>query len=403
MADGADLPEYEDHVQRMEKKPARVVILGASDLQLPLIEKAKSLGYETHVFAWAAGDVGERAADVFYPISLTETERILAVCRRLRPAAVATIASDLAAVTAVKLTNALGLPGNPPDTALLAANKAAMRAAFAKAGLPTPWFRKLRRGDPLPDPGDIPFPVVVKPTDRSGSRGIFQLTSPDRLAESVAFAREESFEKAAILEAFIEGKEYSCECISENGKHEMLAVTEKYTTGAPHFIEIGHIQPSGLSKETEAAVQKVVFRALDALRIRTGASHTEFKITPAGEIRLIEAGARMGGDCIGSDLVHLTTGFDYLKMVLDDALGNPLDRTKGDTVPAAAVRYILTQADWNHYQLLKQTHPEAILRENLHFDPSLPVVDSASRSGFYIVKASSRAEAQSLSDLNEAD
>ena len=183
----------------------------------------------------------------------------------------------------------------------------------------------------------------------------------------------------------------------------MLAVTEKYTTGAPHFIEIGHIQPSGLSKETEAAVQKVVFRALDALRIRTGASHTEFKITPAGEIRLIEAGARMGGDCIGSDLVHLTTGFDYLKMVLDDALGNPLDRTKGDTVPAAAVRYILTQADWNHYQLLKQTHPEAILRENLHFDPSLPVVDSASRSGFYIVKASSRAEAQSLSDLNEAD
>ena len=380
----------------------RVVILGASDLQLPLIEKAKSLGFETHVFAWAANDVGEKAADVFHPISLTETEEIIRVCREIRPAAVASIASDLAAVTAVKLAQALGLPGNPPETAVLASNKAAMRDAFQRAGLPTPWHWKIRQGDPLPPASQLPFPLIVKPTDRSGSRGIFRLETPEGLAAAVAFAQGESFERAAILEEYMEGKEYSCECISEDGKHTALAVTEKYTTGSPHFIEIGHIQPSGLSPETEDRVRCAVFRALDALHVRTGASHTEFRITPDGEIRLIETGARMGGDCIGSDLVPRTTGFDYVKMVLDAALGWQLDRSPAlQAVPAAAVRYLLNRQDLDHYTLLKREHPEAVLREHIHFDPSAPVTDSASRKGFYILQASSREQAQQLADLRD--
>ena len=380
----------------------RVVILGASDLQLPLIEKAKSLGFETHVFAWAANDVGEKAADVFHPISLTETEAILRVCRELRPAAIATIASDLAVVTATRVGQALGLPGNPPETAVLASNKAAMRDAFQRAGLSTPWHWKIRQGDPLPPASLLPFPLIVKPTDRSGSRGIFRLETPEGLAEAVAFAQGESFERAAILEEYIEGKEYSCECISEAGRHIALAITEKYTTGAPHFIEIGHIQPSGLLSETEERVRCAVFRALDALQIRTGASHTEFRITPQGEIRLIETGARMGGDCIGSDLVPRTTGFDYVKMVLYAALGRPLDRTRILwPAPAAAVRYLLNQKDLEHYEWLKRERPETVLREHIHFDPSAPVTDSASRKGFYILQASSREQAQQLADLRD--
>ena len=382
--------------------PDKIAIIGASDLQLPLIWKAKADGLETHVFAWKANDVGEREADYFYPISITEIDQITEVCRSIRPVAVASIASDLAAIAVTKIAHALGLPGNPPETAVLASNKAAMRDAFQRAGLPTPWHRKISEGEPLPAASLLPFPLIVKPTDRSGSRGIFRLETPEGLAEAVAFAQGESFERAAILEEYIEGKEYSCECISENGKHTALAVTEKYTTGSPHFIEIGHIQPSGLLPETEERVRCTVFRALDALHVRTGASHTEFRITPNGEIRLIETGARMGGDCIGSDLVPMTTGVDYVKMVLDAALGKPLDRTKTlRPVPAAAVRYLLNQEDLDHYMRLKREQPEAVLRERVHFDPSGSVVDSASRKGFYILRAFSREQAKRLADLRE--
>ena len=81
------------------------------------------------------------------------------------------------------------------------------------------------------------YPVIVKPTDRSGSRGIMRVESEAGLAGAVDTAMAYSFEQKAIVEEFIEGEEYSCECISFGGRHTMLALTQKFTTGVPHYIE----------------------------------------------------------------------------------------------------------------------------------------------------------------------
>ena len=240
-----------------------IAIIGASDLQLPLIEKAKDMGYETHVFAWAAGDVGEAAADHFYPISITEIGEITEQCRQIRPAAVVTIASDLAAITVNKVANALGLPANPPETAVIATNKYEMRRTFVNAGIPTPRFLRVQADGDLKEALRMRLPVIVKPTDRSGSRGIYKLTSFDGLWESVEKSCAESFERCAIIEEFIEGEEYSCECISQEGTHHCLAITKKFTTGAPHFIETGHMEPSGLDEQTCRRVREQVFKALE--------------------------------------------------------------------------------------------------------------------------------------------
>ena len=383
------------------KTNERVVIIGASDLQLPLIEKAKEMGLETHVFAWAAGDVGETAADHFYPISIIETDRILEECRRIKPSAVVTIASDLAAVTVNKVANALGLPANPPETAVIAANKYEMRKAFMQANLPVPAFVRAGVEDDLTPVYDMDLPVIVKPTDRSGSRGIYKLTSLEMLKEKVSASCGESFEKKAIIEEYIEGEEYSCECISQDGIHHFLAVTKKFTTGAPHFIETGHLEPAGLSNETCEKVKETVFKALDALHVRCGASHTEFKINEkTGEIRLIETGARMGGDCIGSDLVRLSTGYDFVKMVIDTGLGRPIDWTRQKPEKAAAVRYIMNGKDLEHYQKLSGSCPEHIVRASqIHFEDTRVITDSSRRFGFYIVKADTGEEACRLAGL----
>ena len=90
----------------------KIVIIGANSFQNPLILKAKEMGYETHVFAWKDGSIGERTADYFYPISIVEKEAILEECRRIQPDAVATIASDLANITVQYLAEQLGLPHN---------------------------------------------------------------------------------------------------------------------------------------------------------------------------------------------------------------------------------------------------------------------------------------------------
>ena len=123
----------------------KIVIIGANDFQNQLILKAKEMGFETHVFAWQDGSIGERTADHFYPVSIVEIDEILEKCREIKPDAVATIASDLANITVSKVAAGLGLPGNTPECIELSTNKYAMRSAFLKAGLPTPKFYKVDR------------------------------------------------------------------------------------------------------------------------------------------------------------------------------------------------------------------------------------------------------------------
>ena len=93
----------------------KLAVIGASYLQEPLIQKAKSMGLETHVFAWAANDVGEKSADHFYPISIVEKDAILEKCREIGIDGGFSIASDLAAITVNHVARALGLPGNSPE------------------------------------------------------------------------------------------------------------------------------------------------------------------------------------------------------------------------------------------------------------------------------------------------
>ena len=369
----------------------KIVIIGANDFQNQLILKAKEMGFETHVFAWQDGSIGEKTADYFYPISIVETDAILEKCREIQPDAVATIASDLANITVSKVAAGLGLPGNTPECIEISTNKYAMRSAFKKAGLPTPAFYKV---DQVTDElYQMQLPIIVKPTDRSGSRAITKITDFKDLPEAVRQAVGQSFEKKAIVEEYIEGNEYSYETISYRGKHTNLAVTKKYTTGAPHFIETGHCEPSDLSKEMLQKVQKTMYAALDALQITDGASHGEFKITPDGEVRIIEIGSRMGGDCIGSDLVPLSTGYDFMEMVIDVACGKE-PRIVPKSVPKEArIHFLFTLDDVEKMKQYEKEHPEEIYRiSELELENAGHVSDSSSRIGYYITVKDQREE-----------
>ncbi len=246
-------------------------------MQAPLILRAKEMGLETHVFAWAVDDIGEKLADYFYPISITEQERILEVCREIKIDGVASIASDLAAVTVGFIAEKMGLTGNGIRSAFLASNKHAMRCAFEKNGDPSPRSILAKQVSDL-EKHKLCYPVIIKPTDRSGSRGITLLENAEGLEEAIAFAAEQGFEKQVLAEEFVTGKEYSVECLSWKGEHRMLAVTEKYTTGAPHFIETAHLEPALLDEDIMERIRRTVFHALNSLEIRTGASHSEIKI-----------------------------------------------------------------------------------------------------------------------------
>lgn len=365
-----------------------LAIIGASYLQLPLIEKAKEMGYKTHVFAWAANDVGEAAADCFYPISIVEKETILDKCREIGICGICSIASDLAAVTVNYVAHALGLPCNSPQSTARSTNKHLMRLAFAENGDPSPRSLLVDSETDL-DALQLSYPIIVKPTDRSGSRGIYKLESASGLKEAVQAAIQEGFENKALIEEFAVGQEYSVECISFHGKHHMLAMTLKYTTGAPHFIETGHREPAPVSDETYEKVRKVVYHALDSLGIENSASHSELKIASDGTIKLIEIGGRMGGDCIGSDLVRYSTGYDFVRMVIQVACGEAPDFTKVCQPGSVESVFIFSEADLRELERIQCDEPQRLLKiVDYHPENIGKITDSSNRAGCYIRKCS---------------
>lgn len=380
----------------------RIAIIGANEFQNPLILKAREMGYETHVFAWREGAAGKKNADYFYPISIVEKEEILDLCRKIKPDAVTTIGSDLAMITAQYVASRLHLTCNSDKSTRSATNKYIMRRVFEENGISVPKYVLVDGKSAMEKVSELSFPVIVKPTDRSGSRGVTKLYHMEDVESATEMAVRYSFEKKAVIEEYLEGDEYSFESISFAGVHRRLAVTRKYTSGSPHYIEIGHIEPSGLEEAVCSRAEKEIFKALDALEIKYGASHAEFKVDSRGNINIIEIGGRMGGDCIGSDLVVLSTGQDFTKMVIQTALGEKPEICGKAERGAAVIRFIMNQEDWNHFKKIRQEYPGKIkFISEMQMDFNKKIVDSGSRYGFYILLCDSIREAEMLSDLKQ--
>lgn len=361
-----------------------LAIIGASYLQLPLIRKAKEMGYKTHVFAWAVNDVGETEADVFYPISITEVDKIAEKCQKIGITGICSIASDLGNYTVNYVANKLGLPGNSMECTRMSTNKHLMREAFERNGDPSPRSIMVDGTTNL-EALKLDYPIIVKPTDRSGSRGIYKLNGPEGLVLAVRESLAAGFEKKALIEEFAEGQEYSVEGISYNGEHHILAMTLKYTTGAPHFIETGHREPAPVSKELLEKVKETITHALDSLEVKNSASHSEVKIDTKGNIKIIEIGSRMGGDCIGSHLVYYSTGIDFVRAVIQVACGiKPELKPIREPTPVE-VRYLFTKEDVEQMEKEKTGN---MFIEQIAYNPDNigHTTDSSNRAGCYIVK-----------------
>lgn len=361
----------------------KIVVIGANEFQLPLVEKINNLGYESHVMAWEEGAVAKDIAHQFYPISITEKDKILDICKEIGADAILTAGSDLAVSTVNYVAKRLGLIGNSEECTVVSTNKYMMRNKFAECAVPSPRF--LRILDEEYKIEDIEFPVIVKPTDRSGSRGITKVTKRDELDAAIKVARAESFNKEVLVEEYVDGNEYSIETISFNGKHQLLNITQKFTTGSPHFIETMHLQPAinlGISIEE---VKEVTFKALDALDIRYGASHTELKITPEGQIKVIEIGARMGGDYIGSHLVQLSTGYDFLKAIVNVSLGIEPEQYNQEHKAFALVKFIFGEQDQEQLNEIQQKHSDCLYEIGNIKVTNHPIMSSTDRYGHYML------------------
>jgi biotin carboxylase len=300
----------------------KLAILGASYLQVPLIKKANEMSLETHVFAWEEGAVGKELATHFYPISILDKEAILQKCKEVGIHGITAIGTDIAMIAVNYIAKELNLVGNSLEATLISTDKYEMRKALSFKNIPCPRFSFYEVDNFQNDEG-FEFPLIVKPTDRSGSRGVTKVNSIVEANIAVRKALDNSINKRVIIEEFINGKnEFSVECISYKEEIYPLAITDKVTTGAPYFCELEHHQPAQISDELKNRIFQLTMDSLKALGLENGASHTEIILDENNNLYIVEVAGRMGGDFIGSHLVELSTGFDFLKATIDVSLGN---------------------------------------------------------------------------------
>lgn len=290
----------------------KIAVIGANEPLIPFYRQVKKLGYEIIGIAYEKGAVCKQYCDRFYPVSFAEKDKVLKICQDEKINGITSFSLESALPTVVYVAKAMGLVSNSEESLRLTQSKFAQRQALEKAGIPVPKYYLIESEADLKKV-QCRYPVIVKPVDSGGSQGICKVDSSELLDEAYRFAVDYSRSSKVIVEEFVDGREFSVEYISHQGKHYFLQVTDKVTSGAPRFVEMQHHQPADVSESLRQRIKEMVESALTALKIENSASHTEIKLNSRGELFIIETGARMGGDYITSDLVRLSTGYDFVE------------------------------------------------------------------------------------------
>lgn len=258
--------------------------------------------------------------DVFEVVGGQDYEKTLEVAKRYDVAGVITTATDKPLVMMARVAEALHLPFYSVKTAQWSTDKYQMKQRFMLGGVP---FAKGKLAKTIDDVSDFVFPVIVKPRDNSGSRGVKLCCDKQELQECINEALEFSHLDTVLVEEFIEGQEYSIESIHFDGKSKVIQFTEKKTTDFPYNVELGHMQPARLSDEMKDEIREIIEKIAKALNFNNCGSHTELKIGSRG-ITVIETSPRFGGDFITSTLVPLSTGLNIDDLLIEISIGNKL-------------------------------------------------------------------------------
>lgn len=320
----------------------KLMILGASILQLPAIEKAIEMGLETIVVDMNPNAVGFDIKGVYKEIiSTNDITSIVEAAKKHKIDGIITLATDMPVRSIAAVAHEMQLVGISNDTAIKATNKVEMRNALAYRGVPVPkYFKASNKEEYLRIVKKFKIPFIVKPVDSSGSRGIIKVSNLNNEKEIIdAYEYSSAFSKCGdvIVEEYMNGLEVSVETLSVNGVCHVIQITDKITTGAPHYVEMGHTQPTRLEKSVIKQIESIAIAANHAVGILNGPSHTEIIITNEGP-KIVEIGARLGGDCITTHLVPLSTGIDMVECCIRIALGETPDIQKKFS-RGSAIRY----------------------------------------------------------------
>lgn len=385
----------------------KLMVLAAGLLQIPVIKKAREMG----VYVIAVDDdpnaPGMALADKpIVPGGLMNEEKLVAIAKEEQIDGVIHPCSEVAMNVMGRINDELHLSGISKEMAIRATNKHLMREAFEKYGAPSPKSILTKDEEDAWQIFCEQFTTnaILKPSRNSGSRGIAKVEkgiTKDAFIELYRRALDESREHSVLIEQFIEGPEFSVEVIVWKGEPHVLAVTDKKTTEAPYFVELGHNQPSIFPNDIQQKLKDGAIAGIKALGLSNCAAHCELKVQN-GEAYLMEIGARMGGDFISTELTHLSSGIDMVAATINVVLGIEPNLAPTEPKHGVCIRYFAPNpgklVSINNVEILNDAHVYDAEIYHQAGDMIPEVKSSLDRSGHVIVTANTVKEAIERAD-----
>jgi biotin carboxylase len=303
----------------------KIMILGAGRDQIPIIKKARQMGFFAIVVSVSGNYPGFAIADKSYEIDVVSKERVLEVAQFEKICGIVTDQLDAAVPTVAYVAEKMGLPGIGYDCALKFTNKYTMRQICEKIGIPVPkHFQAATLDEAVQCAKELDFPFMIKPVDGAGSKGVSKVSNSGELERKFEHAHDYSRSRKVIMEEFFPGAEFAVVGFVINYQYTNLGIGERfYFDVSDLFIPKRTLFPSLLSQDMKDKIMQIDNRLFAHLRPKFGNTYSEYLVNfETGDVRLVETTIRGCGNFTSSDLVPLACGIDVNELLISIASGN---------------------------------------------------------------------------------
>ena len=379
----------------------KILLLGGANTQIPSILTAKKMGYYTITCDYLPDNPGHKFADEYHNVSTTDKEAVLALARELQIDGILAYATDVAAATAAYVSEAMGFPTSPYKSVDILTNKDKFRAFLEENGFCTPRARGYSSVEEAKkDLENFKFPVMVKPVDSAGSKGVARMDDASQLEELVENALQYSRCKRFIIEEYVEKYRYQIagDGFSVDGKLVFRCFANEHFSNkaASPYVPIGESFPYDMTKEVHEKVHAEIQRLLTLLDMKTQAYNFDIRIDKDYNVYLMEVGPRNGGNMI-AQVIEKATGIPFVEYMLKAAMGEDCSDLKMVEPEGFWSCYILHTLKEGNFKRIQYTDEikKNIVEEHIHVkegEKLIPFTGSNGTVGVLILRYDSMEE-----------
>lgn len=312
----------------MKEGQKRLMLLGGLRYLIPVIQAAHKAGYYVITCDYLPENIAHKYSDEYCNVSIIDKEAVLQAAKEKKIDGIMSFAVDPGVTTAAYVQEQLGLPGNPYRSVLILQNKDRFRKFLLDNGFNTPAaysFDNLE--DAIKSKETLPYPMIVKPTDSAGSKGVTKVENAEMLEEAARYAFQYSHSGNIIIEQFIEkaGCSSDSDCFSVDGELRFVSFSaQRFDDNAANpYTPSAYSWPSTMTSGQEEYLKAEIQRLLTLLDMRTSIYNIETRIGLDGKAYIMEVSPRGGGNRL-SEMLRYATGTDLIENAIRAAVGDPV-------------------------------------------------------------------------------